>query len=392
MLLIPKISVGQPIPECTGSKVRYAATPDTNTVHPGFVSNYVWIFDNGVNGNPTIWGSGDSVDITWGKVPGAYKLGVIQSTDFGITGISSNCTGDTSWTNIQLNGYWAQILGSKEYNEGDIFNFNVALANTYDSIIWNNKLHNKVYSDTAKTTDTIFVDVYSNSGCHSSDTVIMVVHPLPKFDILYKGTIITDTLLCGADTITISAGKPDTSLRYKWSDGTTSRTMLVDALQADSPDSTRIYTVVVTNTYGGHSSKTFTLKRCPNYSITLTNIKNEFPKNGKYAGNAAKFEVVLINGQVLPAESLTIWYYVQNDILDTTAVTFGPGLQSGTFDVKTNNYNSYFTGNADKTKDVERTVVVSKARIGSRAIVQIQKSGIFYIMHKPTIKEIKYIP
>jgi Fe-S cluster assembly scaffold protein SufB len=203
-------------------------------------------------------------------------------------------------------------------------------------------------------------------------------------------------MLCGNDSIIISAGELDTTLKYKWSTGDTTRTLQIYALSPSSPKAADTLWVVVTNKYHGHYTDTFVLKRCNSFTVAMKVINNMVPKNGRNAGTAAKFNVWIINATIAATDSFTVWYYVENDNLDTTSVTFGAGQQSGIVSIKTNPYNSYFTGNANKSNDVERTVVILKAQISSREMVQIQKgattSDKFYILHKPTIKEIKYVP
>ncbi len=390
MLLIPKISVGQQISECSGSKARYAATPDPNTIGAGFISHYEWILDNGVS-SKTIYGNGDSIDIQWVKTPGVYKLGVIQSTDFNITGITSLCTsGDTSWTDITLTGYWAQIIGKTEYNEGDSFKFTVAMANTYDSVIWNKTLNNTVYSGVAKTTDTINVDVYT-SGCHSAAQVIMIVHPLPRFNITNNGKVFKDTMLCGAESIKLDAGNL-TGVSYKWANNDTTQSIIFDALQPSSDSAFYHLWATLTNQYGGKWSDTVVIQRCNNYTVTVDSFRSTYPRTKRSAGNDPSFVAHLERATLDATDTLTIWYYVAED--DTTSVSksFAPGHPSGFVDITGKNYSTYFNG----TEDVLRTVVVSAVKISSREIVRYAKGkeprGKYFIIHKPRIKDFKYIP
>jgi hypothetical protein len=372
---------------CTGSWERYVATPDPLYKSLGLgTTHFEWILDH-VDTFKTFGAGNDSIKVQWGQDTGTFRIGIREISDYG-------CEGDTIWANIKVNGVTAN-LADVEYNENDNFSLAPTGNTPFDSVVWNGSITSQTYSGVALTTNTVNVDVYKKfTGgltCNTSDAALMTVHPLPRFVITSGGKEINDTSLCGSEKLTVTAGNLS-NVTYQWYNGSTSNSITLDALPSSYSKPLDSVWVVVTNEFGGKYSDTMIFERCKGYIIALDNFKNTFPKSFRSLGSDPSFKVHIIGTTVESTDIVTIWYYVAEDGDSLTQVTFDPGQESATVTIKGKNYESYFNG----AHDALRTVKIAKAQISSGELKEFlgseQPSGIFYIIHRPRIKDANYIP
>jgi len=105
-------------------------------------------------------------------------------------------------------------------------------GNPGETFVWDNGSTAQTRSVTSS--GTYYVTVKNIANCKGSDTVAVVIHPLP---IVNLGN---DTVFCYDQTLTLNAGNPGAS--YLWNDNTTNQTLDVDA--------TGNYSVIVTDNFG----------------------------------------------------------------------------------------------------------------------------------------------
>jgi hypothetical protein len=150
--------------------------------------------------------------------------------------------------------------------------------------------------------------------------------------------------------------------------------------------------VTLTNQFCGKWSDTVVIQRCNSYSIALDSFKNTYPRTKRSLGNDPSFVAHLIRAKLNATDTVTIWYHVAEDDTISVIKSFAPGQISGVVDIKGKNYNIYFNG----AEDVQRNVIVTAVKISSREIVRFNKgyepTGKYFIIHKPKIKEFKYVP
>ncbi|SFV36116.1 hypothetical protein, partial [Thermoflavifilum thermophilum] len=106
---------------------------------------------------------------------------------------------------------------------------------------------------TINTTGSYWVKVTDANGCSAADTMQLTIHPLP---IVNLGP---DTAICQGANLTLDAGNPGAS--YLWSTGQTS--------QSISVDTTGIYWVKVTNSFGCSAADTMQLTVHPLPSVNI---------------------------------------------------------------------------------------------------------------------------
>jgi gliding motility-associated-like protein len=277
LLGLSALAVSQTTPAvCTESWVRYAAIQDS-TIFRIDKSHFNWVIQ-GEYLNKKEYVSGDSIDIQWGKVPGYSRLGVSEFTSHG-------CLSDTAWTTIEVKGTIISLGDDIEKCFNQPFNFTVRKG--YASYSWNGGKKDSVtntFSGIATKTDTIVVVAVNKTGCENSDTAIVIVHDLPKFDITSGGVIVNDTAICGDEfKLVLDAGY--NGQFYKWGssdensfvNGSTSSTISVDPIQPMSKIQSQKIWVTVTNNAtsdfeGCESTDTIHLIKCTPPS------KNSFSK------------------------------------------------------------------------------------------------------------------
>lgn|GEM_PF-1645408 len=110
--------------------------------------------------------------------------------------------------------------GKTEFCAGD--SVIIEAPSGYKNYIWNNS--NNKPQIIVKHQDTFFVKVVNNNNCISktSDTIIVIVNPLPSKPIITKTT---STEFCEGDSAVLSA--PNGFIKYNWSTGDSTKTIIV---------------------------------------------------------------------------------------------------------------------------------------------------------------------
>jgi gliding motility-associated-like protein len=249
LLLLPAFNIkAQTLPSaCTESWVRYASTPDTSMQN----STYIWIVEGDYLDMQLLGAGNDSVNIHWGRNPGIYRLGICEVSEYG-------CPGDTVWSTIELKGAVLDLGADIDKCRGDTFSFTVNTG--FDLYKWNNNspVPSNHFMDTARVTDTITVEAINSDNCRSSDTAVLIVHPLPNIVFTADGKDTSHILtICENQKITLGAGND--GLFYDWSTKEFSPYIMVNA----PPDyENQIISVTVTSDYGCKSQDSIEITSC----------------------------------------------------------------------------------------------------------------------------------
>lgn len=203
-------------------------------------------------------------------------------------------------------GDWIlEITDDANGDDGTLYGWTLAILDLNGGIItWspstglsNSTIANPMASPTA-TTDYV-ITVVDSLGCSNTDTITIVVNPVPTVNLG------TNTAICDTTTLLLDAGNPGAN--YLWQDNSTSQTYLVDGAVAGV--GSHDYWVDITNMYGcvGTDTITVDVTACsgindpeaqlliyPNPTTDYFTIDFSMLEYGKY-----NVEMFNINGQVV---------------------------------------------------------------------------------------------
>ena len=190
---------------CAGSKVRYGVDS------PVSGSQYFWYID-GTGSIISHYQNNDSVDIQWGNDAGSIKLSVFEVN-------ASGCIGDTAKYLVNIIGNNYNIGDDQDACQNQPYLFEVSSTEGLASMRWNhnNSLSNSIYNGIAKaTTETIYFEAVTSSGCKIIDSALLKGHPIPEFSVSFNGKSIKDTMLCGSQVLDLVASSANKFIEYKW--------------------------------------------------------------------------------------------------------------------------------------------------------------------------------
>ena len=201
---------------CTGQTFFY-----NTTAIPGVT--YQWI----VTGGNVLTGQGtENISVQWGN-------GTTGKIEVDVTSTSTTCSGKDSLT-VTIDPILGDtLLGGGPLCAGDTMT--ITAQPGFAQYIWSNG--DSVQSTKVTTPGNYWVQTFSAGGCTTySDTVTVVINPIPVVTITASDTIMSD--VGGIDTLTLS-GK---FVLNKWSTGATTDTVFI----TDSGT----YSVTITDTNG----------------------------------------------------------------------------------------------------------------------------------------------
>ncbi len=179
---------------------------------PGSI--YHWSVDDG----GVISASYDNqIEVDWGIVPGIYEIIVVEINIYG-------CVGDTVFTLVEVTDRfdYDPFPDAIEICEGDIYILDA--GDGFVSYLWNDD--SDYITQTFATGDPgkYWVQVVDENGLMASDTVELIVHPMPVVDLG------PDTILLAEETLLLDARNEGSF--YLWSTGQTSQTIQVYGTEA----------------------------------------------------------------------------------------------------------------------------------------------------------------
>lgn len=154
-----------------------------------------------VTGGEIVHDFGDTIVVNWGYESGVREISVIEENVFGCFGEEVNAE------IIVAEGPSVDLGQDVAFCEGDSGIINASTGGDVTGYVW----HNGSTSDeiVVRTPGDVYVQVTDDKGCRAWDTMNVVVHPLPVFDIGH------DTTLCRREGMYLYADNPD--YNYIWS-------------------------------------------------------------------------------------------------------------------------------------------------------------------------------
>jgi gliding motility-associated-like protein len=205
---------------CTGSRVRYAATPS-----PGFTnSSFRWTIKGAVD---TLFynATRDSVDVTWPLTNGVFEMTIQEVSEFG-------CEGDAISSLVSVEGTPVDIGIDVSICQGETHTFEDPTLTGDLQYLW--QTGDTTRSLTIGYTDSVQLQITNEYNCRTlSNKVLLTVNPLPNF------SLGADTSICGEETLELFADS--TGPYYDWSTGAITQSIGLGPIH-DS-----VYWVTVTN-------------------------------------------------------------------------------------------------------------------------------------------------
>lgn len=224
----------KPNPDITGSDSVCSAQTFFYKVATFPGGTYVWT----VNGGNILTGQGtEDIGVLWSSAGTGYVT-------VNVTAPGSSCEGKDSISVNISPAIAPTITGVDTVCAGD----SVTLTATpgYVKYIWSNG--DSLQSTKVTTSGNYFVQAISSGGCTTySDTVSVLVHPLPVVTIVPTSPIMADT--GGIDTLALSAGFAS----QLWSTGAMTNTIFI----TDSGT----YSVTITDSNGCHATASISIPR-----------------------------------------------------------------------------------------------------------------------------------
>ena len=164
-----------------------------------------------VEGGEIVSSSKNQIEIDWGVTPGIYEIKVVETNIYG-------CEGDTVYTYVEVTDRldYDPFPDVIEICEGETHIFDAGEG--YVSYLWNDDPDQVNQTFATGEAGTYWLQVVDEDGLVGSDTVDLVVNPVPEVDLG------ADTVLCPDETILLDAG--DQGEIYNWSTGDVSQTLL----------------------------------------------------------------------------------------------------------------------------------------------------------------------
>ncbi|MDP4219723.1 MAG: hypothetical protein Q8916_10625 [Bacteroidota bacterium] len=223
----PKPSITGSLVVCSGQTFAYTITPI-----PG--ATYQWV----VNGGNIQTGQGtENVTIQWGGTTSG-------EVEVDVTAGGTSCVGKDSVAVTITPAQSGTITGAGPLCAGDTLTLTASPG--FDKYEWSNG--DSLQSIRVGTAGDYWVKTTTAGGCITySDTVTVVVHPIPIITINASSPVMADT--GGVDTLTLSGSFASTL----WSTGSTSDTLII----SDSGT----YSVTITDTNGCKGTAEITIIR-----------------------------------------------------------------------------------------------------------------------------------
>jgi gliding motility-associated-like protein len=181
---------------------------------PADDSFYEWFLSDGGNISANF---NHYIEIDWGIIPGFYELKVVETNSFG-------CTGDTVYTLVEVTDRfdYDPFPPVIEICYGETYIFDAGSG--YVSYLWNDDETQITQSHATGTAGKYWVQVIDLNGLIGSDTVELVVNPMPVVDLG------ADTILLINESIVLDAGNE--GAMYSWSTGAISQRIRVYGTEA----------------------------------------------------------------------------------------------------------------------------------------------------------------
>lgn len=163
------------------------------------------------------------IDVDWGVTAGIYEIKVVETNIYG-------CIGDTVYALVEVTDRFDfdPFPPVIEICEGEIYVFDAGSG--FVSYLWNDDSDFITQTFATGEAGTYWVQVVDENGMVGSDTVELIVHPLPVVDLG------PDTVLMADESILLDAGN-DGSM-YSWSTGAISQT--IEVWGTDAPVTIRV--------------------------------------------------------------------------------------------------------------------------------------------------------
>ncbi|MFO7924161.1 MAG: gliding motility-associated C-terminal domain-containing protein [Bacteroidales bacterium] len=189
------------------SGVRYGVEETEGSLYEWFVE------DGGVISSDF----NDQIEVDWGVNAGIYEIRVVETNIFG-------CTGDTVNTFVEVIDRFDfdPFPPEVEICEGEIHVFDAGSG--FVSYLWNDDSEHITQTFATGEAGTYWVQVVDENGLIGTDTVELVVNPLPVVDLGPDTTLMID------ESIMLDAG--DDGDIFDWSTGAISQTITVYGSEA----------------------------------------------------------------------------------------------------------------------------------------------------------------
>lgn len=285
----------QPTIVCANDSVQLSANAQF-----GDTSSYTYVWSPNYN----ISGINSATPTVWPTVDTTYYVYVV----------SGGCVSDSQAVFVQVNNS-LQILASNDTafcfgsGGGQIFANTVGGSGsiTYvwfpDTAISNSNDQNPIVNPGTSTW--YYVEAIDSSGCHSNmDSVFVQINPLPIAD---AGA---DQFKCSNEPgVTISgsvANDTNNIYSYQWTPTTGLACPTCQSTYAN-PDTTTIYTLVITNQITGCTSDSTTLDTLSTVIVTVNQRPTADAGNDKYICNSGS---VQIDGTAFGTDSASAYTYI----------------------------------------------------------------------------------
>jgi gliding motility-associated-like protein len=241
------------------SPIPFFVETDDQVCTTGALSRYVVsgqpgsTFSWNLTGGTVVSDYGDTVLVDWGNTSGTYQIGVIETN-------ASGCSSDPLTATVIASSPVVDLGEDRNLCEGS--SLEIIPQGYFSHHMWNDGSTGSSYL--ADTTELVKIQVFDEAGCTASDSVQVIMYPLPVVDLG------NDTVLCGNRSIVLDAGNPGAT--YLWSTGEVTREIEVFAGAGD---------IAVEVTYGGDCIGTDEISVLPcTGGEVLGDIPNLFTPNG----------------------------------------------------------------------------------------------------------------
>jgi len=170
----------------------------------------------------------DQIEVDWGLQGGIYEIKVVETNIYG-------CIGDTVRAFVEVTDRFDfnPFPPVVEICEGEIYVFDAGEG--FVSYLWNDDSEYITRTFATGEAGTYWVQVVDENGLIGTDTVELVVHPLPFVDLG------PDTSLLITENILLDAG--DDGFTYEWSTGDITQTVRIFGTEAPITVSVEVITM-----------------------------------------------------------------------------------------------------------------------------------------------------
>ncbi|MGF1586063.1 MAG: gliding motility-associated C-terminal domain-containing protein [Bacteroidales bacterium] len=170
----------------------------------------------------------NQIDVDWGISAGIFEIWVVETNLFG-------CVGDTVRTLVEVTDRFDfnPFPSFIEICEGETYIFDA--GNGFVSYLWNDDSEQITQTFAAESAGKYWVQVVDENGLVGSDTVELVVNPMPFVDLGPDTTLMID------ESLVLDAGNAGSM--YTWSTGAISQTIVVHGTDAPVTISVEVTTM-----------------------------------------------------------------------------------------------------------------------------------------------------